>query len=188
MMRRGLVCSMLVAAVVATAASAQTPPADVASQIQALSAELLDSRSATATLERWCGERHLATPPTVVADVVKGAAKIPTVEQLRRLEVADRNEIAYRKVQLRCGTHVLSEADNWFVPARLTPEMNRLLQTTDAPFGKAVAPLEPHRRTFAVRVLWPEALFEHDAVVYTRDDKPFSEVHEIYQRELLAKP
>ena len=30
--------------------------------------------------------------------------------------------VAYRHVRLRCGDHVLSEADNWYVPSRLTPE------------------------------------------------------------------
>jgi hypothetical protein len=75
-----------------------------------------------------------------------------------------------------------------------------------------VQPLEPYRRTFAVHVLWlplpegwerssslpsiatngaltiPEALFEHRAVLYTGEHKPFSEVDEVYQRELLAFP
>jgi hypothetical protein len=76
-----------------------------------------------------------------------------------------------------------------------------------------VAPLEPYRRTVAVRLLWrplpegwergtragaagpsggtlaiPDALFEHRAVLYTRDHRPFSEVVEVYQRQLLAFP
>jgi hypothetical protein len=85
-------------------------------------------------------------------------------------------------------------AENWYVPGRLTPEMNRLLDTTTTPFGRVVQALEPYRRTFASKMLWssaaspspPEALFEHRAVLYTRDNKPFSEVYEIYQRDLLA--
>jgi hypothetical protein len=98
------------------------------------------------------------------------------------------------------------------LPARLTKEMNRLLETTDIPFGRAVEPLEPYRQTFAVKLLWsplpdgwernstrpstrtngdlsiPDALFEHRAVLYTREHKPFSEVDEVYQRQLLAFP
>jgi hypothetical protein len=31
----------------------------------------------------------------------------------------------------------------------------------------------------------PDALFEHRAVLYTEDGKPFSEVDEVYQRPLL---
>ena len=34
----------------------------------------------------------------------------------------------------------------------------------------------------------PAALFEHRAVLYTRDHKPFSEVSEVYQRQVLAFP
>ena len=73
-------------------------------------------------------------------------------------------------------------------------------------------PLEPYRRTFEVKLLWsplpdgwerssimpstgtngaltiPDALFEHRAVLYTREHKPFSEVVEVYQRQLLAFP
>ena len=32
----------------------------------------------------------------------------------------------------------------------------------------------------------PEALFEHRALLYTREHVPFSEVHEVYQRQILA--
>jgi hypothetical protein len=32
----------------------------------------------------------------------------------------------------------------------------------------------------------PDALFEHRAVLYTRDHKPFAEVREVYQRQILA--
>ena len=49
---------------------------------------------------------------------------------------------------------MLSEADNWYVPSRLTGEMNRVLETTAAPFGKAVMDLKPYRQTYAVDVLW----------------------------------
>jgi chorismate-pyruvate lyase len=129
-----------------------------------------------------------------------------------RLEITGRDEVRYRKVHLRCGARVLSNAENWYVPGRLTPDMNRLLETTDTPFGKVVESLQPYRRTFAVRLLWaplaagweresgslpaatggslaiPDALFEHRAVLYTRGHKPFAEVRELYQRQLLAFP
>jgi hypothetical protein len=54
-------------------------------------------------------------------------------------------------VQLWCGDRLLSEADNWYVPSRLTPAMNTALETTDTPFGKAVQELKPYRRTFPLR-------------------------------------
>jgi hypothetical protein len=34
----------------------------------------------------------------------------------------------------------------------------------------------------------PEALFEHQTVLYSREGQPISEVHEIYQRGVLAFP
>jgi hypothetical protein len=29
--------------------------------------------------------------------------------------------VRFRRVPLKCGDHVLSEAENWYVPSRLTP-------------------------------------------------------------------
>jgi len=180
--------------------------------IQTLNAEILGSRSATLTLENWCRSHRLAEEPRILARPVTGVSKIATAEQRQRLEVTKYEEVKYRRVQLQCGTQVLSEADNWYVPSRLTPEMNRLLETTDTPFGRAIESLEPYRRTFSVTLLWaplpddweresatiregkngalaiPAALFEHRAVLYTRDHKPFSEVSEVYQRQILAFP
>jgi hypothetical protein len=88
--------------------------------------------------------------------------------------------------------------------------MNRLLETTTTPFGRAVRDLKPYRRTFEATVLWwpvpegwetkpmvagprdtaksfpiPDSLFEHRAVLYTKDGKPFSEVDEVYKRALF---
>jgi hypothetical protein len=178
--------------------------------VETLNAEVLASRSATLTLEGWCRDHQLAKEPAIVAQLLRGVKKSSTPEQRQRLNVTSEAELKYRRVLLRCGNRVLSEADNWYVPDRLTPDMNRLLDTTDTPFGKVVQPLEPYRQTFAVRLLWsplpegwerrsiapspatsgvlmiPDALFEHRAVLYTREHKPFSEVDEVYQRQLLA--
>jgi hypothetical protein len=178
--------------------------------IQTLNAEILASRSATQSLENWCRDHRLAEEPRIAARVVAGRSKPPDAGQRQRLEVTDRDEVKYRRVELRCGSHVLSEADNWYVPGRLTAEMNRLLDTTDTPFGTVVRSLEPYRRTFAMKLLWaplpdgwerepaaasgstgrtlviPDALFQHQAVLYDRSGRPFSEVSEIYQRDILG--
>jgi len=181
--------------------------------VQTLNAEILASRSATLTLEKWCSEHRLAgaSAAKIVARLIRGEAKPATAEQRQRLGVGPGEEVKYRRVQLLCGDRVLSEADNWYVPSRLTAEMNRLLDATDTPFGKAVLDLKPRRETFAATVLWwplaegwetkplpangkgdalaiPDALFEHRAVLYTEHRRPFSEVHEVYQRQLLAFP
>ncbi|ARN80031.1 hypothetical protein [Methylocystis bryophila] len=175
--------------------------------IETLNAELLAAKSATSTLETWCADHHMAVAPKIVAKRVAGAEKPASAETRRRLSVSEGETVKYRHVQLLCGAHVLSEADNWYVPGRLTQEMNRLLEDTETPFGKAVAPLHPYRRTFEAKQLWsplpsgwemaprvkeedaavapPHVLFEHRALLYGEDQRPFSEVDETYTSGVL---
>lgn len=186
---------------------------EVLALLQSLNTEILAGSSATKTLENWCGEHRMADDPHIVAVRVADVRKEPSADQLQRLGVREASEVRYRRVELRCGAHILSKADNWYVPARLTAEMNALLETTDTPFGKAVQALRPYRRTIAVTQLWtplprgweqqqrlrcrwrrrralaiPQDVFEHRAVLYTADHQPFSEVVETYQSEVLAFP
>jgi hypothetical protein len=171
--------------------------------LEELNAGILASPSATISLEKWCGAHHLAREAKLVAEKVEVAAPKPlSPEQRQRLGIGPDEPVKYRHVRLRCGDHVLSEADNWYLPSRLTPEMNRELETTHAPFGRVVRPLGLWRRTFEAKVLWsplvaprdaatlapPQALFEHRAVLYTKDNLPFSEVDELYQRDVLDFP
>jgi hypothetical protein len=179
--------------------------------IESLNADLLAHDSATLTLERWCADHQLADPPRLVAERVRDADKPPTAEVRAALDVKLDEPLGYRRVRLKCGDHVLSEADNWYVPSRLTPEMNHTLQTTDTPFGKAVATLHFRRHTLSADLLWrplpkgwetgaesalekagaltiPDHVLEHRAVLSTPDGEPFSEVVETYTAELLAFP
>jgi hypothetical protein len=80
--------------------------------LQTLNADLLGHDSATLTLDRWCGAHHLASPARVVAVRDRGANKPATAELRRALGVGEAEPIRYRRVQLVCGRHVLSEADN----------------------------------------------------------------------------
>ncbi len=180
--------------------------------IQTLNGELLASRSATLTLEKWCSDHRLAAEPKILAKLVRGREKPASPETRQRLQVSAEEPVKHRYVQLTCGDRVLSEADNWYVPGRLTPEMNQTLETTETPFGKAVQALGFYRQTIAAEVLWsplpegwelgvgdrpvdvkgnlaiPEALLQHRAVLYSREQKPFSEVNEVYADDLLAFP
>jgi chorismate-pyruvate lyase len=178
--------------------------------MQTLHADILASNSATRSLEQWCRSHAMAADPSIVARRIHGQDKPPSVELLQTLRVATAAEVKYRRVELQCGAHVLSEADNWYVPARLTPEMNRLLDETETPFGRAIQALRPYRRTHAATILWwplplgwerrherderdegaaqleiPKNLFEHRAVLYNMDHEPFSVVTETYQGEIL---
>ena len=177
--------------------------------LQTLNAELLSHDSATLTLEHWCDMHRLASPPRIVAERVAGADVPPTPEQRRELGVAAAASVRYRRVRLRCGAVVLSEADNWYVPGRLTPAMNRLLETTDTPFGKVVQALHFQRHTLSSKLLWlplpegwdmhaaavvdesgelavPPKLLEHRALLTLPDGTPFSEVVETYTGNVLA--
>ena len=145
-----------------TAAGAQAPvwPDTVTSRLEALAlvqtlnADLLSHNSATLTLDRWCAAHHLAADPHIVAKLVRGETKAPSAAQLARLGVGSADAVRYRRVRLTCGTRVLSEADNWYVPARLTPAMNTALETTDISFGRAVHPLHFQRHTLSAELLW----------------------------------
>jgi chorismate-pyruvate lyase len=179
--------------------------------LQTLNAELLSHDSATLTLDRWCDSHQLASPATIVAEQVHGAEKVPTAEQRRQLGVNASEPVRYRRVQLRCGDYILSEADNWYVPSRLTPDMNHQLDTTNIAFGRAVQALHFQRHTLSAKLIWtplpqgwekgaalpgasagrlqvPPEVIEHRAVLALPDGTPFSEVVETYTSNVLAFP
>jgi chorismate-pyruvate lyase len=176
--------------------------------LESLNADLLSHDSATLMLERWCADHRLADPARIVAERVKDIDKPASADVRAALDVKADEPLGYRRVKLKCGDHVLSEADNWYVPARLTPDMNHVLESTDTPFGKAVAALHFRRRTLSAELLWsplpkgwemegapaggagslavPEHVLEHRAVLSLPDGEPFSEVVETYTRDVLA--
>ena len=183
--------------------------------LQTLNAELLTADSATLTLDRWCDTHKLATPARVVAERVSGPDEAPTTEQRELLRINASEPVRFRRVRLKCGDHVLSEAENWYVPSRLTPDMNRTLDTTDTAFGRVVKPLNFRRRTLDAKLLWsplpkdwemhaandnapPEAssgtleiphhVLQHRAVLTLPDGTPISQVIETYTGDVLAFP
>lgn len=177
--------------------------------LQTLNAELLSHPSATYTLERWCETHHLASGAKLTARKVAGTDK-PLPNALRgMLAINDAEPVRYRRVQLFCGEKLLSEADNWYVPGRLTPEINHLLDESDIPFGRVVQQVDFHREILSATLLWsplpsawemapaptiasgsilqiPDHVLEHRAILYTRTHVPFSAVVETYTSEVLA--
>ena len=148
MLRQGLIAGLgLMASAGIGGADAAQPPAwpDTAitrlqalALLQSLNADLLSHDSATLTLDRWCETHHLQSPAKIVAERDRSIDKPATDEQRKILQVSASEPIRYRRVRLACGAHVLSEADNWYVPSRLTAEMNKQLDTSDIAFGRAV--------------------------------------------------
>jgi hypothetical protein len=170
---------------VAEAPAVIETPSDPQALVAALRARILASDSATLALEGWCAEHKLAADPHLVAQRLPSPDKPLTPAQRTRLAIGPEEPVRYRRVRLVCGDRVMSEADNWYVPARLTPEMNAVLEGTRTPFGRVVRPLAPVRRTVEVRAPGPDAgsadfLFEVDAVLSTSAGQPFCEVVETY--------
>jgi chorismate-pyruvate lyase len=175
--------------------------------IETLNATLLASNSATKTLEAWCGAHHMAPEAVLHARLRRDVQKPITAEQRARLNIGPNEPVVYRRVDLTCGDHVLSQADNWYVPARLQPAMEKALETSDIPFGRAIQNLHPRRQTIGVDLIWrplpdgwemapatdhhdgdlsmPPVLFEHHAIVFSSDGKPISEVDEHYTSAIL---
>jgi hypothetical protein len=178
--------------------------------LETLNADLLSHASATLTLERWCDAHGFALESTVTAHVFRDRNLPVTPENRQRLNIGAEEPVRYRHVQLFCGEKMLSEADNWYVPSRLTSEMNRQLNETNTPFGCVVKALGLQRHTLVAKLLWrplpkgwelmpvqedragslwiPERILEHRAVLYTKAREPFSVLRESYTRNIFAFP
>jgi hypothetical protein len=183
---------------------------EILALIEALNTRVLcASCTVTEALEKWCADHKLASDPKVHARLIPGAEKPISTEQRQRLQIGPTERVTYRHVELSCGGHILVEADNWYVPGRVGAEIDRVLTTTDMPFGRAVQSLKPNRENLSVDILWkplpdgwelepppadkpgqelamPWHLFQHRAVIYDGEHVPFSEVREIFTREVLA--
>ena len=179
------------------------------SQITQLNADLLSHDSATATLQAWCDEH--GGGQKITAHRLRGQDKLASPEDRSALGVGPEEPLSYRRVQLACGDLVLSEADNWYRPSLLTPDMNRALQDTEIPFGVVVRPLNFRRKTLSSIYLFrplplnwedappavrftrgrldlPKAVLQHRAVLLNGQGDAFSLVVETYTDSILVRP
>ena len=164
-----------------TGSEAQGPGA-----IRRLKAEILGSPSATQILTAYCARHHLADPPAIRALRDPGMDRKADGRVRRLLRVGPGEPVRYRRVRLSCGDQVLSDADNWYVPARLTAEMNNRLDGTDIPFGTVVKPLGFQRRTLGTEGLHDgDHVLRVTALLVNRDGLPFSLVQENYSAALV---
>ena len=171
-------------------------------RIEQLQQQLMREPSATLVLARWCADYHLAPEPEILARRVIGPPR-PLPERVRlNLALKPGEAVGYRRVQLLCGDRVLSDADNWYVPDRLTPAMNALLEQTDTPFGVAVRSLHFKRRTLSSEALWiptgsdapggmmavPDHLLRNEGLLTVEGELPISQVIENYTSAILGSP
>lgn len=175
--------------------------ATAAARLDQLQQALLHHPSATLVLEQWCARYHLAADPKIIAERVRGAPKAAPDSVRRNLALAPGERLGYRRVQLLCGGQVLSDAENWYVPDRLTPAMNDLLDHSDTPFGLAVKALRFQRRTISSDKLWQPALAGSGAglvipahvlrnvgLLTAASGLPISQVVENYTAAVLGAP
>lgn len=167
-------------------------PAKAQAALRAFEHELESHDSATAVLQAWCDAHGSAPGLRIVARTVQGAPK--SAPQAARLALRLRSGAVarYRRVVLMCGDQVLSQADNWYLPTKLTDEMNRQLDRTSTPFGVVVRPLNFTRRNLTTEILFtggdavPPHVLRHSAVLLTGAGAPFSFVVETYTDAILA--
>lgn len=178
-----------------------SPPAraEAEARLIALQSALAHQPSATKVLGDWCARYRLAPDPRIVAIQVKGAPH-PAPESVRQnLALRPGEALGYRRVQLLCGHLVLSDAENWYVPDRLTPAMNALLDHTDTPFGLAVGSLHFTRRTLASERLWqpeaapagerlaiPDHVLRNIGLLTAENGEPISQVIENYTAGVIG--
>lgn len=175
-------------------------------QLQTLNADLLSHDSATAVLQDLCNRRD-PEAPKILAHQVDVPDDLAAANAARRQMGAAANEpVRRRRVELKCGEVVLSRADNWYLPGRLTSQMNIDLESTERPFGVVVRPLGFQRRTLSSRLLFnplppgweaadpagfdapvgvPANVLQHRAYLQTPDGRPFALLIETYSDRVL---
>jgi hypothetical protein len=173
------ICAVLLSSLGARAA----PDARLA----AFEAHLEANPSATAVLQDWC-DVHAPKGTRIVAHQVQSASVPPPENARQALAITPGEAVRYRRVQLMCGDRVLSNADNWYLPGKLTDAMNDTLEHTETPFGKAVAALHFDRRNLSTIFLPPggQDVLRHSAVLLTNKRQPFSFVVETYTKAILG--
>jgi len=175
-------------------------------QLQTLNSDLLSHDSATAVLQALCDRRD-PEAPRILASRIGVPDDLTAANAARRQLGAAANEPVHRRrVELKCGEVVLSRADNWYLPSRLTAQMNTDLASTERPFGVVVRPLGFQRRTLSSRLLFqplppgweaadptgfdapvtvPPNVLQHRAVLQTPDGRPFALLVETYSDRVL---
>jgi len=159
--------------------------------VDGLERMLASHDSATAALEQWCQQQGLANPARVIAEQAPGQLVAEPANLRSLLGVKSQEQLGNRHVRLTCGNRLLSQAQNWYVPARLTPEMNTLLADTTTPFGKVAAPLGFKRELIETRRgTGPDCpagtvLFQR-AILRLPDGRPLAHVLECYSASALG--
>lgn len=159
-------------------------PASAHDQGQKLRALLLERDSATASLQSFC--------KTPIHAVLLHDHSIPDSALIASLNLSATSDaaITIRHVQLICGSTLLSEAWNAYVPNRLTPIARARLADKHTPFGRAVGSATFWRERLSSRVTGLPAGFilENRALLHRHTDSlPIAAVLERYTKDALPR-
>ncbi len=174
--------------------------------VRDLSTRLITGATATETLLAWCEEHGLSQGPITVECHQQHIPSAVPDEVRAALDLTAGETVHYRQVRLMRGSLALATAENWFVPQRLTADMNEVLNQTEVPFGTVIAPLRPFRRTLAAHLQplttdpaedllrargsahqpRPEVILEHIAVILSGSGTALALVKEHYFSELVS--
>jgi hypothetical protein len=180
--------------------------------LQGLNVELLTSDSEKQTLERWCVSHRLASNPQITIERLLDVEELPTEAQRMTLATSGKQPVRHRKVRVLCGSAVLLEADGWYLPSRVLPQVSALIEGTELPLQTAVQIMHFRRRILSAALLWPQLpelweigseedvtkpqtvrplparVLTHHVLVTLPDGTPFGEVQENYTGGVLAFP
>lgn len=153
-----------------------------------LQRDLAGRASATSVLQDYCSRRNPQSP-RIHAVLLPTAGAIAPADLRVLLQTTESEPIVVRHVSLRCGETELSNAWNWYLPARLTKDMNDRLATTDVPFGRSVAALRFTRIPLSsITQGLPSGTILRNRAVLRRgaDALSFSYVEENYRDTIFA--
>lgn len=124
-----------------------------AAPLAAFRDRLRQAASATGLLQAWCEARGIGEGPVRALRHPGPAEPLPAEAAHWLLAPGAPQDVLHRRVTLLRGTVGLSDCDIWWLPSRLTPEMQATLDSTDRPFGAVVEALRPVRRVLAETLL-----------------------------------
>jgi chorismate-pyruvate lyase len=120
-------------------------------EVTRLERNLAAQPSATAVLGAVCQRQTGEGTAAIRAELIPDMPSLVPQGLTRQLGSGPGEPVILRHVRLMCGKTVLSVAYNWYLPARLPVDAAKLLETTDTPFGRALAPYH-----FTRKRLWSQ--------------------------------
>lgn len=94
--------------------------------------------SMTEILRQWCDTHGIGHGPLRSEHAPASGELPPSPRAIDALQLRSEESTRHRGIVLMRGDVGLLEADNWYVPGRLPAEVNKVLETTDTPFGAAL--------------------------------------------------